>query len=688
MFKGRKLFFTMSAVLAVAFGAWAQTAPVLTAPTNGITGEPAAVTLTWGTVAGATSYTLQVATTSTFGTTVLNDAGLTVGNHRITGLATGATYYWEVNETNGTTTSPWSTVWSFSTAAAAAPAVPVLATPANNAVNQATSLTLTWNADARATSYAAELSTVSTFATTVFDQEGLTGLNAAATGLSAATVYYWRVDASNASGTSAWSAARNFTTATPITAPVLVAPSNGATGVVTGPTLQWGTVTGALTYAVQVSTSAAFATLTANQAGLTVASYPITGLANGTTYYWEASATNGTGTSVWSTVWSFTTGSAVSLAAPLLAAPSNGATGVAAALTVSWGSVATATSYSVQVSAATTFAVLTVNQTGVIAADLAVAGLTAGTTYYWRANATDGTSTSVWSTVWSFTVATTAPAAPVLAAPANNAANEPTSLTISWNAAARATGYEAQLSTVSTFATTVFDQAGVTGLNAAVTGLVSGTTYYWRVDASNAAGASAWSAMRNFTTGITAPTLTSPATGATGLGSTVALSWGAVSGVASYTVQLSSSYTFATTVANVAGITGASRTMAGLANSMTYFWRVEAVSATGVASAWSTVAWFTVGSSATLSAEAQGAITPAFNTSHGVISYTLKQAGPVQMAVFDLRGRSVFAFCHAQSAGNYSIELANRSIAAGKYFVWFKAGAFEKRTAMVLSTNR
>ena len=189
-------------------------------------------------------------------------------------------------------------------------------------------------------------------------------------------------------------------------------------------------------------------------------------------------------------------------------------------------------------------------------------------------------------------------------------------------------------------------------------------TYYWRVDASNAAGAGVWSAIRSFSTGITTPTLTSPATGATGLGSSVALTWGSVAGVASYTLQISSSYTFATTITSVAGITGGSRTITGLTNGMTYFWRVEAVSAGAVTSAWSTVAWFTTVTSATLSAEVRDAQSPEFTTSHGVISYSLKQSGPVQLAVFDLRGTSVFAFSHTQSAGNYSIELANRSIAA------------------------
>ena len=47
------------------------------------------------------------------------------------------------------------------------------------------------------------------------------------------------------------------------------------------------------------------------------------------------------------------------------------------------------------------------------------------------------------------------PAAPVLTAPANSAIGQPLSLTLSWNVSTGATSYSMQLSTASTFATTV-----------------------------------------------------------------------------------------------------------------------------------------------------------------------------------------------------------------------------------------
>ncbi len=676
LFKVKKWSVPFIMSLACAFGAWAQTpiAPVLSSPTNGAIGQAAALTLQWGSVDTAVSYTVQVSTSSTFAVLTVNQPGLTTASYAAAGLTIGIEYYWQVSATSAAdSTGPWLATWSFSTLAV--PATPTLAAPANAATGEPTSLTLTWNAAARATSYEAQVSVVSTFATTVLDQAGLTALSVADSGLSVGTLYYWRVDANNSSGTSAWATVRHFTTIMP--APMLTAPTNGATGEATSLMLYWGTVTGAVSYSVQVSAASTFAVFAVDQAGLTADSLAVTGLANATMYYWRANATNGTVASAWTTAWTFSTGG-TALTAPVLSTPTNASTGLATALTLMWDTVSTAASYSVQISTVATFAVFTVNQSGISATSYAITGLAAGATYYWQVNAANDSSTSVWSTTWHF--ATLAiPATPTLAAPANAATGEPTSLTLTWNAAARATSYEAQVSVVSTFATTVFNQAGLTALNAAVSGLASGATYYWHVDASDAAGSGAFSAIRSFTTGVSAPVLMSPAAGATGQGSSVPLTWGAVNGAISYNVQISTNFSFTTTVSSVSGITGASLTVTGLANDMTYFWQVEAVAGT-VTSAWSAASWFTIGYTSVHSTEVAAAI-PSFAIKNGVISYSLKRTGQVELAVFDLRGRNVFAFNRTQSAGNYSIELANRSVAPGRYFVWFKSGDFVQRTA-------
>lgn len=99
-----------------------------------------------------------------------------------------------------------------------------------------------------------------------------------------------------------------------------------------------------------------------------------------------------------------------------------------------------------------------------------------------------------------FSAAPTPPAAPTLSSPANGATGISTSPTLVWNSSSGATSYRLQVSTSSSFSTLTFDQSGITSTSQVVSGLANSTTYYWRVNASNSAGTSAWSSVWSFTT--------------------------------------------------------------------------------------------------------------------------------------------------------------------------------------------
>ena len=145
-------------------------------------------------------------------------------------------------------------------------------------------------------------------------------------------------NAKNAGGTSAYSNVFSFTTV-PATSgvPALTAPSDGATGIAIAPTLTWGTVTGAATYRVQLSTISTFATTVVDDSTLTVGTKAITGLANSTVYYWRANAKNSGGTSAWAVAYSFTTIVAAPATAPSLTMPANAAIGISITPTLTWG---------------------------------------------------------------------------------------------------------------------------------------------------------------------------------------------------------------------------------------------------------------------------------------------------------------------------------------------------------------
>jgi len=365
-------------------------------PAHNATGVATNPTFSWNATSNTDSYDVYFGTFSPppfVGNT-------TSASYPLPGLNTNTTYYWKVIANNSCGNSTSGVEWNFTTIVATPPA-PTLASPADNGTGISISPALSWNASTGAVSYRLQLSTDPLFAT-VIDQSGITGTSQPASGLANNILYYWRVNATNAGGTSGWSDVWHFTTivAAP-PAPNLAVPANNATGVAVNPALSWNAPIGAVSYRLQVSTDPLFATVI-DQSGITGTSQPVSGLANNILYYWRVNATNAGGTSGWSTAWSFTTIVAAP-SAPILAAPLNAATGVATNPTLSWIASTGAISYQLQVASNDTFSTTVFDQSGITGTLQPVSGLSNYTPYWWRVRATNTEGTSPWSEFWSFT---------------------------------------------------------------------------------------------------------------------------------------------------------------------------------------------------------------------------------------------------------------------------------------------
>jgi len=158
---------------------------------------------------------------------------------------------------------------------------------------------------------------------------------------------------------------------------------------------------GASAYQTQLSIDPTFTTQTIT---LTSAAAAVTTalLAADTLYYWRVCALDGVGTAGnWSAVWSFTTLTQISLAAPQLVSPANAAADIAVPVSLTWSSVVGATQYQVQLS--TDAACATATTSTCTTTSLQVSTLPSGTLYYWRVCALDASGdVSVWSPIWSF----------------------------------------------------------------------------------------------------------------------------------------------------------------------------------------------------------------------------------------------------------------------------------------------
>jgi len=588
------------------------TVPEPTSPADGSNVSGTSINFSWSSVSGATSYYLQISPNSSFSSLFFDGSVGNVTSINASGFPNNGTpYYWHVRAYTSAGWGSYGSTWDFTNGTISAP---TLASPAAGATNVSINPTLSWGSVSGAVSYALQVSTNSGFSSFVVNQSGISGTSYSIN-LSYSTTYYWRVNATNSSGTSSWSS-RSFTTmAEPVTVPEPTSPADGSNVSGTSINFSWSSVSGATSYYLQISPNSSFSSLFFDGSVGNVTSINASGFPNnGTPYYWHVRAYTSAGWGSYGSTWDFTNGT---ISAPTLASPAAGATNVSINPTLSWGSVSGAVSYALQVSTNSGFSSFIVNQSGISGTSYSI-NLSYSTTYYWRVNATNSSGTSSWSSRSFTTMAEPLqiPDPPVLSSPANGASGINITSMVSWNTSPLAATYALQISTNSSFSNLVVNQSSISSTSYSVS-LSYSTTYYWRVNATNSSGTSSWSS-RSFTTMAEPlqipdpPVLSSPANGASGINITSMVSWNASPRAATYALQISTNLSFSNLVVNQSGISGASYSI-NLSYNTTYYWRVNATNSAGVST------WSTPFSFSTVNAEVSPWYRPNTGISHSVI---------------------------------------------------------------------
>ncbi|MBL8026515.1 MAG: FG-GAP repeat protein, partial [Fibrobacteres bacterium] len=278
--------------------------PYLLYPANNGDSLSGFISFGWKKAKHAVNYTLEVSEYRTFTPSKTSISGITDTTYTLGSLSANKTYYWRTCAIKNTDTSVWSIVDTFTTRFAP----PAQSSPSDGALNSAVSLTFSWGAVSGATQYGLQVSTDSTFASTVYSKSDIATTSQLVSGLSNSTVYYWRVNASSGTGGGKWSAFRKFTTivAAP-SAPTVTTPTNNSTNQALDLTLTWSSIGSASSYRYQVATDSFFTTIIDSQSELSLNTVSITGLLNDQQYYTRVNASNIGGTSSWSTVSKFKT---------------------------------------------------------------------------------------------------------------------------------------------------------------------------------------------------------------------------------------------------------------------------------------------------------------------------------------------------------------------------------------------
>ncbi len=349
-----------------------------------------------------------------------------------------------------------------------------------------TGATVGWTAVSGAVSYDVDYKLTSS-GTWTNAASATTSTSVAISGLTASTVYDWRVRTNCSSASSTYSAAQ-FTTAA---VPVCNAPAGlGSSSITTsGATVSWTAVSGAVSYDVDYKLTSS-GTWTNAATATTSTSVALSSLTASTVYDWRVRTNCSFGSSAY-TAAQFTTAAVPVCNAPAGLASSSITTSGA---TVSWTAVGSAISYDVDYKLTSSGTWINA-ATATTSTSVAISGLSASTVYDWQVRTNCSFGTSGYSAA-QFT--TSAPF--VCNAPSGLASSSitTTGATVSWSAVSGAVSYavDYKLNSASTWTSAA---SATTSTSVALSGLTSASLYDWRVLTTCASGTSGYSSAQ-FTT--------------------------------------------------------------------------------------------------------------------------------------------------------------------------------------------
>ncbi len=505
--------------------------------------------LSWSDVSGESGYVIERSiNNSTWSQVATPSADATSWSD--TGLTAATKYYYRIKSASSAGNSATATAVNATTR----PIAPTLTL----AVASNAQITLTWMNVLGESGYRIERSQDGSSWATV-SSAAANATTYANSGLTANTLYYYRVFATSAAGDSTAGSASGTT--------LLAAPS-GLSASASGATivdLEWNDSSDETGYRIEKTTDAKTWTLVTNTAA-DLTEYEIAGLVGGTTYTYRLRALNAGGASAPGASASVTT---VPLT-PTLTATAYSNTQI----NLSWTNVAGESAYMVERSAdgSTDWSTIATPAGNVVT--YSNTGLSANTVYYYRVTARNASGDSAASAIVSKRTLVTAPSGLTAAAAST------TQVDLAWSDASGESGYAIDRSlNGSVWSSRATPGAGETSWSD--TGLTAGTLYIYRIKANNPSGSSAPSANASATTITASTTLTVSAVSTT----QVKLTWANITGETGYKIERSADGSSGWALIVTAAMNATTYTDSGLSANTVYYYRVTPTNASGDAAA-------------------------------------------------------------------------------------------------------
>ncbi|MCD4735771.1 MAG: T9SS type A sorting domain-containing protein [Bacteroidales bacterium] len=477
---------------------------------------------------------------------------------------------------------------------------------------------------------------------------------------------------------------------TDIMPPELVAPTDGKENQMPDVTLDWNAVSGIgqVTYEVELDTDDQFPN---PQEFITDVS-SVTGdqLFFGTVYYWRVNATDNTGTSDWSEVFTFKTFDEV-----LLNKPNDGATDQMPNVKLEWKKQANMGViisgiyfYDFEISEDTSFNNIVMSE----AIDFSTftnadnfhygyaSQLMFNTEYFWHVRARHEMDSTEWSERRSFTTIEKV----ILVDPPDGAIDQMLDVILHWEEVTGTFGYMYELCTDPNFGMPCMN---IVDTNAVATnGLAFGETYYWRVKSYHNLDTTDWSESWSFET-VNTIALVLPENEATIPDLLPQLEWLPVTGITNYEVEYDISENFTDPETNlIAPAENFFQIQYVLEVGTTYYWRVRAIQ-DGDTSNWSPTWNFTVNTSGIYDQflnEANLSIYP--NPSSGMVNVKFEPATAmnIEISVHDILGQVFYKENTLFSMENTSRSINLDKLSEGIYIIIFRHGEIQVAQKLII----
>jgi hypothetical protein len=613
------------------------------------------------------------------------------------------------------------------------PSIVQQVSPLNNSLGNVQPVILKWISSAGANSYRVQLSTDSTFATTIADTTGLTDTTFNIQNLNSLTTYYWRVNATNLIGTSQWDKEWNFRTLGNPSLTSLIYPPANSVNIPLTVTFKWykaqdqllitkmkgviktlqgnskpGTknLTNISRYWFELTSDTSGNKYISNDSTLTDTLKQVAGLQNLTDYWWRIKAMNEAGWGDYTNWSKFTTVINIPDIVQQII-PINNSNGNIQPVVLKWNSSPRAGSYRLQVSTDSTFKTISDDNTGLTDTAFSINNLNSLATYYWRVNADNIGGESPWSYVWNFKTLGN-PTQPMLIYPQANSVNILPDVIFRWNKSqdrltiakiiahdlkqqneinkvTTVSRYWFELKTDTTGTGFTINDSALFDTTKQVYGLDNSTKYWWRVSAMNEAGWGAFTNWFGFSTILplpqSAPIPIYPGdnTNLPDTTSAILFSWKSAEFASKYDLQIASDINFNQAILDTNSTPDTVFLYQTKNLTTTFYWRVRGSNIAGIGP-WSpviTVSLITgidkLKNSIPATYELYQNYPNPFNP-NTMIRFALPSQSNVKVEVYNILGERVKELLNEQkNAGYYEIDFNTAGLASGIYLYLIEA---------------